>query len=167
MADNKSTKHSLEWMALTIWVGLFLGTLVSSIYILSNLNLPSQILFQISNSFGQINPATGESSWTVYANGALYASLLFYVGMIYFLISAWMKLGTMLLEMVIHYASESNTESVFAVMLYLSRRSVADKSFDPDDAEGSMPGEIVRNLGYAWVASFLIYGFSIAIPYFL
>lgn len=167
MADNKSTKHSQEWMALTIWVGLFLGTLVSSIYMLSNLNLPSQILFQISNSFGQLNPATGDSAWTAYANGALYAALLLYVGMIYFLVSSWLKLGAMLLEMVIHYAKDSNSESVFATMLYLSRRSVADKSFDPDEAEGSMPGEIVRNLGYAWVANFLIYGFLIAIPFFL
>lgn len=167
MADNKSTKHSQEWMALTIWVGLFLGTLVSSIYMLSNLNLPSQILLSSSNSFGQLNPATGDSVWTAYANGALYAALLLYVGMIYFLVSSWLKLGTMLLEMVIHYAKDSNSESVFATMLYLSRKSVDDKSFDPDEAEGSMPGEIVRNLGYAWVADFLIYGFSIAIPFFL
>jgi hypothetical protein len=167
MADNKSSTHSHEWIAISIWLGLLLATLVTSIYVLSNLNLPGQILANFSSAFAQANPLTGQTGGTALGKGILYVNLLLYLGSIYFMVTAWLKLSSMLLEVVIHYASETHTEPVFATMLYLSRMSRGDKAFDPDDAVGSMPGEIVRNLGFVWVMTFLIFGLSTALPYFL
>ena len=167
MADKGSSKHSHEWMALTIWIGLLIAALVSSVYMLNNLNLPSQILFQISSSFGAPNPLTGQAGVSALANGMLYVDVLLFIGTIYFMVSAWLKLSAMLLEVVIYYARESHSESVFATMLFLPMMGDDDAGFNPDDAEGSMPGDIVRNLAFAWVTTFLSYGLAIAIPYIL
>ncbi|MCH7662390.1 MAG: hypothetical protein IH859_00780 [Chloroflexi bacterium] len=167
MADNRSSKHSHEWMALTIWVGLFIGALASSIYMLNNMNLPSQILFQIAGSFGQPNPLSGQLGATALAKGMLYVDLLLFIATIYFMVSAWLKLSSLLLEVVIHYASESHSESIFATMLYIPQMSDEDTGFNPDEAEGSIPGDIVRNLAFAWVSAFLSFGVAIAIPYLI
>ena len=167
MADKESSKHSHEWIAISIWLGLLVATLVTSIYVLSNLNLPGQILAQSSQSFAQLNPLTGEAGGSAVGKGILYGNLLLFVATIYFIASAWLKLGSVLLEVVIHYARESHSEPIFATMLYLAQASGDKKGFDPDDAVGSMPGEIVRNLAFAWVATFLTYGMSIALLFFL
>lgn len=167
MAVNKSSKESQDWMALTIWVGLFIGTLVTSIYLLTSINLPGQIIAQSSQSFGQPDLITGALGATSLAKAVLYGDVLLYIAVIYFLVSAWLKLGSMLLEMVIHYSRESSSESVFATMLYLSGKSASAKGFDPDEAEGSMPGDIVRSLAFAWVTAFAIFGLSLALLYVL
>lgn len=172
MADNQSQTHRHEWMVLMMWLGLFLGTVWTTVSIIGNIGLPVQLVsLQYSSAFtAPANPLTGQTGPTLWATFLLYAvAILFLVGL-YFLITAWLKVGSVLLEIVVHYAREASSssgESLFSTLLYVGSMEGDEDRFDPDDAEGSMPGEIIRNLAFAWGCIFLIHAMMAAIPYAL
>ncbi|MDH3942551.1 MAG: hypothetical protein OEV06_00440 [Anaerolineae bacterium] len=171
MADNQSHKHRHEWMVLAMWLGMFTGVVWTTVAMIGNMELPISLVFQFANTFkAPANPLTGATGASAAATIILYAAVILFVVGLYFLVSAWMKVGSMLLEVLVHYAREASSgsgDSLFSTLLYIAPMDGDEDKFDPDDADGSMPGEIIRNLAFAWGSIFLIHALLAAIPYAL
>lgn len=142
--------HHEKWMATIIWVALLIALMVTSLYAWQTTATNS--ILNVNNPIWQgIRDTPNDDTRLVD-----WLSLIFNGGVAVLMVLSWLRFADMSSDL---FKAFAEGEAPFARMLIYPLTYAEDNDeneTNPDEAENSVLGGLIRNLGFTWVLIILI-----------
>jgi hypothetical protein len=161
MTENPSTsqrrdQHS-RWLIIVIWCAL-LVTLVITSYAATQTFSSSGFLSSVLPAFGSVAQILGAAGATTARLVLALVSAAFAVVAIALVLAAWLRFVSLSRKMIVALAwleQQTKESTLFSDMLILPDTTAPDEEHDQpdlDDTERTLVSDIVRYVGFAWLA---------------
>jgi hypothetical protein len=164
MEEEKLTSQPFPmWMGFGVWVAMLAALLVTSKQAVSMISAGGYLWQLWSQMATSAYTAASDQAFSPTAAAMVMAGSAFILAAVVLIGSAWLKFATVSHSLIVSYAwlEEGEEEStVFTDFLnfpkVMEEGDEEEADLDLDQAEGSLVGDMVRHLAYAWAAMLLI-----------
>jgi hypothetical protein len=164
MEEEQLTSRPLPlWMGFGVWVAMLAALLVTSKHAVSMISTGGYLWQLWSQMATSAYTAAGHQAFSSTAAAMVMAGSAFILAAVVLIGSAWLKFATLSHSLIVSYAwleEEEGGSTVFSDFLNFPKAmeegDEEEADVDLDQAEGSLVGDMVRHLAFAWAVMLLI-----------